>query len=150
MGDEKITNKNTRKFVTITDMNMWSMIEDIMTVKGYKSFNKVINDALIYGLPELHKRLFDKVEIDGEEKNFEIPKGYGSEVMTFQIIRLLKECIANDLTIKSLISSMFNVSVETLKGNMVSAERFEKGSYAFTPQFIIPQEVKMLKEANKK
>ena len=50
---------------------MWEYIDKIMTHPDYdKSFNKVINSALLFGLPELYKRLFDTVEIDGDTNYF--------------------------------------------------------------------------------
>lgn len=58
-------------------MSMWEYIDKIMTHPDYdKSFNKVINSALLFGLPELYKRLFDTVEIDGEEKPVSVPNEY--------------------------------------------------------------------------
>lgn len=57
------------KFITIDDEKKWALIREIATVDRYKnSFNAIVNDALMFGLPELHRRLFDKVEIDGEKK----------------------------------------------------------------------------------
>ena len=57
------------KFITIDDEKKWELIREIATVKRYESsFNAIVNDALAFGLPELHKRLFDKVQLDGEEK----------------------------------------------------------------------------------
>ena len=54
-------------------MSMWEYIDKIMTHPDYdKSFNKVINSALLFGLPILYKRLFDTVEIDGEETTLEL------------------------------------------------------------------------------
>ena len=51
------------KFITIDDEKKWALIREIATVDRYKnSFNAIVNDALMFGLPELHRRLFDKVE----------------------------------------------------------------------------------------
>ena len=62
------------KFITIDDEKKWALIREIATVDRYKnSFNAIVNDALMFGLPELHRRLFDKVEIDGEEKTVSVP-----------------------------------------------------------------------------
>ena len=65
------------KFITIDDEKKWELIREIATVKRYESsFNAIVNDALAFGLPELHKRLFDKVQLDGEEKAVSVPKEY--------------------------------------------------------------------------
>lgn len=58
------------------------------------SFNAIVNDALAFGLPELHKRLFDKVQLDGEEKAVSVPKEYSVDAFYFELIRLMKEIIA--------------------------------------------------------
>lgn len=48
------------KFITIDDEKKWALIREIATVDRYKnSFNAIVNDALMFGLPELHRRLFD-------------------------------------------------------------------------------------------
>ena len=47
------------KFITIDDEKKWALIREIATVDRYKnSFNAIVNDALMFGLPELHRRLF--------------------------------------------------------------------------------------------
>ena len=84
------------KFITIDDEKKWELIREIATVKRYESsFNAIVNDALAFGLPELHKRLFDKVQLDGEEKAVSVPKEYSVDAFYFELIRLMKEIIAN-------------------------------------------------------
>ena len=63
---------------------MWEYIDKIMTHPDYdKSFNKVINSALLFGLPILYKRLFDTVEIDGEETPVSVPNEYNEDAFYF-------------------------------------------------------------------
>lgn len=51
MRGTRNTDRNIRKFITIRDMDLWDKIDQIMTLPEYKnSFNKVINDALFFGL----------------------------------------------------------------------------------------------------
>ena len=70
------------KFITIDDEKKWELIREIATVKRYESsFNAIVNDALAFGLPELHKRLFDKVQLDGEEKAVSVPKEYSVDAL---------------------------------------------------------------------
>jgi len=60
---ERNTDRNVRKFVTIQDSDKWTMIDRLMTLPQYeKSFNKTINAALDYGLPELIKAEFSEAE----------------------------------------------------------------------------------------
>lgn len=66
MRGERNTDRNVRKFITITDELKWEYIDRIMQRGEYKkSFNKVINDALDYGLPELLKVSYGEIEEDG-------------------------------------------------------------------------------------
>ena len=84
------------KFITIDDEKKWALIREIATVDRYKnSFNAIVNDALMFGLPELHRRLFDKVEIDGEEKTVSVPREYSEDALYFELVRLMRENIAN-------------------------------------------------------
>ena len=51
---ERVTDRRARRYITITDDAMWEYIDKIMTHPDYdKSFNKVINSALLFGLPTL-------------------------------------------------------------------------------------------------
>ena len=50
-------------------MDLWDKIDQIMTLPEYKnSFNKVINDALFFGLDLLIKSLFEVVEEETESE----------------------------------------------------------------------------------
>ena len=63
MRGERNTDRSVRKFITIRDTELWEKIDRIMEEKKYsKSFNKVINDALYYGLDELMRHLFELEE----------------------------------------------------------------------------------------
>ena len=141
--------KRSRRYIRISDENLWETIDEIMSLKENSSFNKVVNDALIFGLPELHKRLFDVIEIDGENKSYVIPKEYGEDALRFQLVRLLRESIANQMSIKALLCSIFNAVSEQLHGRDANAAKFENGGYRQTPDFVVLQESKMLKDAGK-
>ena len=69
MRGTRNTDRNIRKFITIRDMDLWDKIDQIMTLPEYKnSFNKVINDALFFGLDLLIKSLFEVVEEETESE----------------------------------------------------------------------------------
>lgn len=147
---ERNTDKKTRKFITITDMSMWEYIDKIMTHPDYdKSFNKVINSALLFGLPELYKRLFDTVEIDGEEKPVSVPNEYNENAFYFQLVRLMKEMLANEVITKSVVCSLFNERAEALDGNAPDAYSLKKGFYQDTPEFLVNEEIRMLKDVGR-
>ena len=135
------------KFITIDDEKKWELIREIATVKRYESsFNAIVNDALAFGLPELHKRLFDKVQLDGEEKAVSVPKEYSVDAFYFELIRLMKEIIANQVVEKRLICSIFNLLSLWADGTR-SGENFRKGFLKDTPDFIVKDEARLLKEA---
>lgn len=137
------------KFITIDDENKWELIREIATVKRYESsFNAIVNDALAFGLPELHKRLFDKVQLDGEEKAVSVPKEYSVDAFYFELIRLMKEIIANQVVEKRLICSIFNLLSLWADGTR-SGENFRKGFLKDTPDFIVKDEARLLKEAGR-
>ena len=130
-------------------MGMWEYIDKIMTHPDYdKSFNKVINSALLFGLPELHRRLFDKVEIDGEEKTVSVPREYSEDALYFELVRLMRENIANQVVLKRLVCSIFNLLAVWGEGARMG-EAFKKGFLKDTPDFIVKEEARMLKEAGR-
>ena len=66
MRGTRNTDRSVRKFITIKDELKWEYIDRIMQLDRYKkSFNKVVNDALDYGLPQLLKAEYGEIE---EEK----------------------------------------------------------------------------------
>ena len=137
------------KFITIDDEKKWELIREIAAVKRYESsFNAIVNDALAFGLPELHKRLFDKVQLDGEEKAVSVPKEYSVDAFYFELIRLMKEIIANQVVEKRLICSIFNLLSLWADGTR-SGENFRKGFLKDTPDFIVKDEARLLKEAGR-
>lgn len=137
------------KFITIDDEKKWELIREIAMVKRYESsFNAIVNDALAFGLPELHKRLFDKVQLDGEEKAVSVPKEYSVDAFYFELIRLMKEIIANQVVEKRLICSIFNLLSLWADGTR-SGENFRKGFLKDTPDFIVKDEARLLKEAGR-
>lgn len=137
------------KFITIDDEKKWALIRKIATVDRYKnSFNAIVNDALMFGLPELHRRLFDKVEIDGEEKAVSVPREYSEDALYFELVRLMRENIANQVVLKRLVCSIFNLLAVWGEGARMG-EAFKKGFLKDTPDFIVKEEARLLKEAGR-
>ena len=148
--DNKNLDKRCRRYIRITDDSLWEIIDSIMVLPEYKSFNKVINDALFYGLGILHKSLFepdadfetpprkakpDKTEADKKEDEYFI-----------QVIRLMQELILNATMNKSMLCSLFNAKSLEFKGERCNAEKFDGGSLCDTPEYLTDYELRLLKE----
>lgn len=145
----KFTDNSARRYIRIDDEKQWELIREIATVDRYKdSFNAIINDALMFGLPELHKRLFDKVQIDGEDKTVRVPREYSEDALYFEVVRLMRESIANQVVLKRLVCSIFNLLAVWGEGARMG-EAFKKGFLKDTPDFIVKDEARMLKEAGR-
>lgn len=141
------TNRNVRKFITIKDVNIWEQIDQIMTLPEYeKSFNKVINDALFYGIEILFNELF-KIEKPKPPENE--MQSQNQEEQLLQIVRLLKEMIVNETINKSILCSLFQVKNLELNKRIISGKKFEEGYYRDIPEYLIQYELKALKENEK-
>lgn len=155
LGEETVekTDKRQRRYIRIRDQTLWEKIDRIMEEEKYKkSFNKVINDALYFGLDELMRHLFEREETIKEEqeeyrKQKLIRKLDGvNEVYFMEIAKLLKEVIINVIINKSLLSSIFNEKLNELNGEQVSGKKLEQGEYAETPKYLEDYEIEELKD----
>lgn len=145
----KFTDNSAKRTIRIDDEKKWELIREIATIDKYKnSFNAIVNDALMFGLPELHRRLFDKVEIDGEEKTVSVPREYSEDALYFELVRLMRENIANQVVLKRLVCSIFNLLAVWGEGARMG-EVFKKGFLKDTPDFIVKEEARLLKEAGR-
>lgn len=52
------------KHVRVTDTNISDQVDRLMELPEYKSFNKVVNDALFYGLPKLTESIFGEIKLE--------------------------------------------------------------------------------------
>ena len=145
MRGKRNTNKNTRKFISIPDEKKWEQIERIMSLPQYeKSFNRVINNALDYGLPLLIKAEFGEIDEEAEEKIYSTVHSKDEEFYG-QVVRLFKEMIMNQVITKAIVSSLFEAKSLELKHKPVSAEAFVTGCFQDTPQFAEDYEMRTLK-----
>jgi len=143
---ERNTNKNTRKFISIPDEKKWEQIERIMSLPQYeKSFNRVINNALDYGLPLLIKAEFGEIDEEAEEKIYSTVHSKDEEFYG-QVVRLFKEMIMNQVITKAIVSSLFEAKSLELKHKPVNAEAFVTGCFQDTPQFAEDYEMRTLRE----
>lgn len=145
----KFENTGTKRNIVIDDEKKWELIREIAKVDRYSnSFNAIVNDALAFGLPELHDRLFDKIKLDGEEKEVSVKKEYSVDAFYFELIRLMKEIIANQVVMKRLMCSVYNLLGEWGDGTR-TGEMYKKGFLKDTPDFIVKEEARLLKEAGR-
>lgn len=139
------------RHIRITDMDLLKQIDEIMEHPQYKSFSKVINDALFYGLPVLRKELFGEVTID-EQSTPTRPQTNGSRLddeLFDTIVRLLKETVLNVTINKSILSSLFHDMARVNKvlqlGNDMN-EMYEQGLMSDTPDYLYDYETDGLKK----
>ena len=134
-----------RRYIRIRDIDLWEMIDKLMSLEEYsKSFNKVINQALFYGLPILLKEHFET----NEEEEVTTSEGF-EEDYAVQMVRLLKEIILNETINKSILCSLFNLKAQDESLDLRTKERFEKGGFRDTPEYLAIYELRGLKDLRK-
>ena len=86
------------------------MIDRISTHDGYNSFNKIIKDALFYGLPVLRDKVVGGTVTEEERNSLIQPRTSGSTQEEFYAVltRLLSETVLNITSNKAILSSLFN------------------------------------------
>ena len=147
---EEIVNDNrASRYIRITDLESWRLIDKISQDKTYsKSFNKIITDALFYGLPILYKKLYGEVEL-AEEKEPPSQRNTigGMDKKSFAVIvKLLKEIVLNVTINKSILSSLFHGKSLEYKGCKVDVENFVNGLVSDTPDYLYEYELEGLKK----
>ena len=139
------TDRNVRKFITIDNLSLWEQIDKLMTLPSYeKSFNRVINHALNYGLPLLVKAAFGIIDYEEETKQYDAAHSKAEEFYG-QVVRLFGETIMNMNINKAILSSLFEAKRLELRHQPVSAEAFETGCFQDTPKFADDYELRQLK-----
>ena len=134
------------KHIRITDGVVSEQIKRIMERPEYKSFNKVINDALFYGIPMLCEKLFGEVKLDEVAPSMP-PRVNELEDKHFQVmIQLLKEMVMNVNINKSILSSLFRAKEYDNRGLRINNEQFVKGLMSDTPDYLYDFEIDCLKK----
>ena len=145
MRGERNTDRKVRKFISIYDESKWEQIDKLMTLPQYeKTFNKVINDALDYGLPLLIKSAFGEIGYEEETKQYNSAHSREEEFYG-QVVRLFKESIMNMNIVKAIVSSLFEAKRLELMNKPVSAEAFQTGCFQDTPEFANDYELRELR-----
>ena len=154
-------NRNTRKFISIPDMDKWEQIDKLATLEKYKkSFNKIINEALDYGLPMLIKAEFGYIDEEdyytSEEPTVaqysqkEIDMYYRLDELLEEIIFLIEEVFLNVTINKAVICSLFNAKIKEVNGKPIPPKSFVCGDYRDTPEFMEKYELRYLKDLEKR
>ena len=134
------------KHVRITDTGLSDQIYRLMELPEYKSFNKVVNDALFYGLPKLTESIFGEVKLDEQPPRKEpLHFLYFDEKQFAIIVRLLKETVLNVTINKSILSTLYHVKDFELDGLKVDKRMFEDGLMSDTPDYLTDYEIRGLK-----
>lgn len=145
-GEETVKDNRARRYIRITDTESWWLIDEISKDEKYGSFNKVINDALYYGLPLLYEKLYGETVLPQEDNPPSERKANRLEDKHFQtMIRLLKETVINVTINKSILSSLFHGKCLEYKDCRVDAENFENGVISDTPDYLYDYELRGLR-----
>lgn len=147
--NEKEKGRSIEKRIRITDSVMNEQINRIMTLPGYrKSCNRVINEALFYGLPLLCEKLFGEATLPEATAPPSIRQSFGGlDEKSFDVlVRLMKETVLNVTINKSILSSLFHGKCLEYKGCRVDAENFENGVISDTPDYLNDYEISGLKK----
>lgn len=160
MGSVKNTDKKTRKFISIPDMEKWELIDKLAELPKYeKSFNKIINDALDYGLPLLIKAEYGDIkDNDGykmeeppmDEPQKEVETYYRLDELLEELIGLVEEVILNATINKSLLCSLFNQKVQELSEGGFLGRSFKSGDMRDTPEYLETYERRAIREINQR
>ena len=155
MRGERNTDKNTRKFISIPDMDKWEQIGEIMQNPKYeKSFNKVINEALDYGLPLLLKEVRGEISyqpIEEEKYNEkELELYYGLDEIIMTMVELTQEMVLSETICKSLLCSLFNQKVKELDKKTLMGKMLAAGEFRDTPEYLEGYERREIRKLNAK
>lgn len=146
MENKKEERYRERRYIRIKDVDSWDLIDKIAQDDRYKKhFNKIINDALFYGLPLLYDNVFGEVKLE------ETPPVLPQNILCFNqsqykiIERLLREMVLNATINKSILSSLFHVTSKELNGEKADITAYEKGLMSDTPDYLNDYEIRGLK-----
>ena len=138
----------TEKHIRITDSDLTDKINLLMKIPGYGNFNKVINEALFYGLPILYEKLYGGTVTEEEKISLVKPRKKGSkdEELNAVTVQLLRETVLNATINKSILSSIFNFICEKCSDERDIIKEFNTGLLADTPEYLVSFEAEGIKK----
>ena len=145
---EKLVNRH----IGIVDLELLEQIDKIMEYPEFKSFSKVINEALYIALPKILERLEGKEEItlpdtEGVPPSTQLVTLIDGELYG-ELVRLLKEINLNAVINKSILSSVFHDLVNVNKALGINDRIHERGLLSDTPEYLEHFETQQLKKLN--
>ena len=137
-----------QRHIRIADSEMNAQIERLMEQPGYESANKVINDALYYGLPILAEKVCGDAVTQEERAELATPRKSGSREEKFYavVVQLLREAVLNVTINKSILSSLYHEKSEEIAKDRDRANRFDSGLMSDTPQYLERYEAEGIKK----
>ena len=147
---EKHQKIGVQRHIRIADSEMIEQIERLTKFPGYESANKVINEALFYGMPILYEKLTGGMVTEEERNSLIQPRTSGSTQEEFYatLTRLLSETVLNITINKSILSSIYNLISETSQGEEI-IKKFNNGLLADTPEYLEQFEAEGIKNLRK-
>lgn len=126
------------------------MIDEISKGDGYNSFNKIINDALFYGLPVLLDKVVGGMVTEEERNSLMQPRTSGSTQEKFYAVltKLLSETVLNITINKSILSSLYNFISEISQDEEI-VKKLNSGLLADTPEYLEQFEAEGIKNLRK-
>ena len=153
--EEESADRRMRRYIRITDIEVWKLIDEISEDPRYaESFNLLINDALVRGLPILKRDVFGTVEEEVErEKSAEAEAMPAEEKESHEFyalsIQLLREILLNETLIKSMVAAVFNAKGLEYNGMKVPGNKFVQGTLCDTPEYLESYENRGIKKLRK-
>ncbi len=145
-GSESYPDKRqVRRYITIKDGEIWELIDRIMLLPEYqKSFNKVINHALKFGIVELYEKLFLKEKQTSAKEIEELnvaniqksPREKQIEDYLMELGYSMKENVVYLTIIKSIVCSLFNGRLLEIGGQPIPQQKYGDGAYRMTPEYL--------------
>lgn len=149
---KKQKEKSVDRHIRIDNMSLLEKIDEIMELPEYKSFNKVVNDALFYGLPILEEELFgeglDEPMTQPAPNNAPYDNCPDNE-FCWNVAVLLREINGNVLLNKQMVSMLFQLMSTLLRTNPKYDEigkLFDSGVLNMIPECLEKEETEMLKK----
>ena len=145
---EKREKIGVQRHIRIADSEMIEQIERLTKLPGYESANKVINEALFYGMPVLCEKLLGGAVTEEEKETLIAPRKSGSTDEEFYAVatRLLKETVLNVAINKSILSSIYNFLSEKYASDRDLIKDFNTGLLADTPEYLVSFEAEGIKK----
>ncbi len=148
---EKHQKIGVQRHIRIADSEMIEQIERLTKLPGYESANKVINEAIFYGMPILYEKLTGGMVTEEERNSLIQPRTSGSTQEEFYAVltRLLRETVLNVTINKSILSSLYNFISEKYPDEQGIIQKFNNGLLADTPEYLEHFEAEGIKNLRK-